>query len=171
MLSSSKAAQSLFDDEKNLIKTNNELILSEEAVTQATSKKRLEKTKEEIYKTFYTNEAEENNGSVIVEDLSTDHLSRFYWRTKGIFTGMPVTLEQIDRIIASYSDSLQSHSTLILFLLDKLAEDDPYYEDELLSDKESNRLVKYISKTIYNGASDDEAMKMAASYIIKNFIL
>lgn len=36
MLSSSKAAQSLFDDEKNLIRTNNGLILSEEAVTQAT---------------------------------------------------------------------------------------------------------------------------------------
>lgn len=37
MLSSSKAAQSLFDDEKNLIRTNNGLILSEKAVTQATN--------------------------------------------------------------------------------------------------------------------------------------
>ncbi len=37
MLSSSKASQSLFDDEKNLIRTNNSLILSEEAVTQATN--------------------------------------------------------------------------------------------------------------------------------------
>ncbi len=37
MLSSSKAAQSLFDDEKNLIRTNNGLVLSEETVTQATN--------------------------------------------------------------------------------------------------------------------------------------
>lgn len=37
MLSSSKAAQSLFDDEKNLIKTNNGLVLSEKTMTQATN--------------------------------------------------------------------------------------------------------------------------------------
>lgn len=36
MLSSSKAAQSLFDDEKNLIRTNNGLIVSEEAISEAT---------------------------------------------------------------------------------------------------------------------------------------
>ena len=37
MLSSSRSAQALFDDENNLIETNNGLILSEEALTQATN--------------------------------------------------------------------------------------------------------------------------------------
>lgn len=42
-------------------------------------------------------------------------------------------------------------------------------ENDLLSDEDANRLVKYVSKTIYDGASDDESMKKAASYIISNF--
>lgn len=37
MLSSSRSAQTLFDDENNLIRTNNGLILSEEALTRATN--------------------------------------------------------------------------------------------------------------------------------------
>lgn len=37
MLSSSRSAQALFDDENNLIRTNNGLILSEEALTRATN--------------------------------------------------------------------------------------------------------------------------------------
>ena len=37
MLSSSKVAQALFDDENNLIKSNNGLILSESAIANATN--------------------------------------------------------------------------------------------------------------------------------------
>ena len=38
MLSSSKAAQSLFDDEKNLVKSGNSLLLCQKAITEATNK-------------------------------------------------------------------------------------------------------------------------------------
>lgn len=42
-------------------------------------------------------------------------------------------------------------------------------EQDLLSDEEAKKLIKYISMTIYDGASNDESMKKAASYVMENF--
>lgn len=42
-------------------------------------------------------------------------------------------------------------------------------EEDLLSDEEAKKLIKYISMTIYDGASNDESMKKAASYVMENF--